>query len=171
MSRLSASVRLSAQARKGVMPMPPASQIWRAPPLRKSNRPYGPSTCTRVPVRKVAGRLRVQPPSARMENVRAPSGRGALAIVKGCGSDSPASGARTKANCPGRHRMARPMGLSVSVVVSPVWLISLTVNSRRRSCGATSSVKIHAATPAMPNVLRSIESDGSTPVGMSTKNW
>ncbi len=92
-------------------------------------------------------------------------------MVKGCGSDSPASGARRKANCPGCQRIARPLGASVTMVVSPCRVTALTVNSRRRRRGATNSVCSQATIPARPKLFSITDSDGSTPVGRSTKNW
>jgi hypothetical protein len=104
-----------------------------------------------------------------MAKVMWPSAAGALVMVKGCGSARPASGALRQANWPGRQRMVRPLGSSVTVVVSPWRLTRSTVNVRRRRRGAMNSVTIQATSSAMAKPFRSTASDGFAPAGMSRR--
>jgi hypothetical protein len=159
-----------AQARKGVMPIPPASQICRLTRLRKTKRPYGPSMLTRCPMLSRPGSLRVHPPSDLMSRHRRPSALGALAIVKGCGSFRPASGADTKANWPGFHRIGRPPGRSHSSVTEPCRDRLSRKKARGRTAGAMNWVNSQAATPVRHSAFMYRSSVSARPAGLSTAN-
>ena len=133
--------RSSSSARSGVIPMPaPISTAFSRVRTPACNRPYGPSTSTRVPGRSAASRALPSPTLSTVRRSEWPSG--AADNEYGWARDQPApSRKRHWKNCPART--------GIRCRSRPVSTTDVTVGDSTTTCETTSRCRSERASGAM----------------------